>query len=369
MKKILCICMCLVMVLLTASAALAADKLPTINSVLKKGTKKRVEVKDNLSAYSTSNGNFSSLGKKIKLLILERRSPEKEFTELKKDAPITEDEGFPDDFTGKDTGKARIWVRGDLMAKLPSANRAKSLKDATYILMAEDVYLHSSTLMNYIYEKNYYSEPPEFETTEEMIEYFAAHQPVLASVTYYPVFAAYSLVTLYEVKTKKFAVVESKLTEGKLFARNPDAALQWNNMGQVFDLILALQSDEGVNAATVKKMIGNMSFVPEKQKSVWTACIDGEEYDTALSSVFGYYWSMAETLKSLDTDMKHRENYDLIIASRDAIALSYYVKYCNYSGFEKTIDSIRESKEYLAAPDWDWLEKALKSTLNTMLGK
>ena len=255
------------------------------------------------------------------------------------------------------------------MAKVPSANRAKSLKDATYILMAEDVYLHSSTLMNYIYEKNYYSDPPEFETTEEMIEYFAEHQPVLASVTYYPVFAAYSLITMYDVKTKKFAVVESKLTDGKLFARNPDAVLQWNNMDQVANLILALQGGENVNIAATKQMIGNMSFVPEKQKAVWTACIDGEEYNTALTSVAEYYWNMAETLKSLDGDEKHRENYDLIIAGRDAVALSYYVKYCNYGGFEKTIDSIRESKEYLAAPDWDWLEKVLKSTLNTMLGK
>ena len=369
MKKILCICLCLVLVLLTASEALAADKLPSIDSVLKKGTKKKVEVKDDLSAYSIDNATFSSLSGTIKLLILERRASSKKFTSLKKEAPVSEEDGFPDGYKGKDSGKARIWVRGDLMAKVPARYRAKSLKDATYILMAETQYIHSSTLMHYTYEQSFYTNPPEFETTAEMIAYFAMRQPVLESITFYPMFDAYSMVTMYQVKTKKRALYDYKQTKTKDFTRNPDAAQQWENMGQVMKLMRALESDEGVNASAVKKTISNMSFVPKKQKSVWTACIDGGEYDTALSSVTGYYWNMAKKLKSMDKDEKHQADYDLIISDRDTIALNYYVKYCNYSGLEKTIEEIKESKEYLAKPDTKWLEKKLKSTLNTMLGK
>lgn len=372
MKKILCICLCLVLVLMTASEALAAGKLPSINSVLKKGTKKKVEVSADLSAYSINNAVLKKLGKNIKLLILERRAPGKQFTELKKEAPVTEDDGFPDTFKGKDTGKARIWVRGDLMAKVPARYRAKSMKEATYILMAETVYFHSRSLMHYAYKNSIYSYLPEktsFESTEEMIAYYAMRQPELESITFYPMFDAYSLVTMYEVKTKKYSVQDYKQVKTKDVSKNPTAAKRWENMGQLMKVIRALQSDEGVNASSVKKMISDLSFVASKNKNNWTSFINQKDYQKALTYTTNYYWSMAEKLRDEDTDEQHKANYNLIIANRDAAALEYYVKDCNYSGLKESIESIRDSKEYLAKPDTKWLDKALKKVLNKMLGK
>ena len=366
MKKVLCICICLMMSLLFVSAA-KADSLPDINSLLYNGCNERTEVHDDLSAYSISNDAFTELtGNTVKLLFLERRSPEKEFTALKKLPPLSDSDGFPSDFEGYDVGKARVWLRGDLMARLPDYMRANSLEEATHLFIAEDIYFYASTLMNYDYSEKDSMDPPEFETTEEMTAYFLAHQPVLVSVTYYPVFSSYAFLTLYETDTKRCSVFDAKETPGKWFARNPEAVIHWSNMNSIASLADMLQDETDRNAAKLKEIIENLSFVPDVKKTLWNACIDADRYDLAVMAVTEHYWTMAEELKDLDPSEKNRKNYSLIIESRDAAALSYYASYCDYGGFEKSIESIEAEKEYLASPDWDWLEEAVQATVDEL---
>lgn len=367
MKKILCICICLMMAFLSVSAA-GADSLPDINSLLYSGCSERTEVRDDLSAYSISNDAFSEItGGAVKLLFLERRSPDKEFTALKKVPPLDDNDGFPNDFEGYDAGSARVWLRGDLMARLPDYLRANSLEEATHLFIAEDIYFHASTLMNYDYSAKDSMDPPEFETTEEMVAYFMAHQPVLESVTYYPVFSAYAFLTLYETATKRCSVFDAKETAGKWFARNPEASIQWTNMRSAATLADILQDETNRNGAVLKEVIESLSFVPDVKKNLWNACIDSEQYDLALMAVTEHYWAMAEELKNLDPSEKNRNNYSLIIESRDAAALGYYVNYCDYGGFEKSIDAIGAEKEYLASPDWDWLEETVQATVDELV--
>ena len=366
MKKVLCICICLMMALLSVSAA-GADSLPDIDSLLYSVCSERVEVRDDLSAYSIANDAFSELtGSTVKLIFLERRSPEKEFTALKKVAPLQENDGFPDGFEGYDLGNARVWLRGDLMARLPDYMRANSLEEATHLFIAEDIYFHASTLMSYDYVEKDSMDPPEFETTEEMTAYFLAHQPVLESVTYYPVFSSYAFLTLYETDTKRCSVFDAKETAGKWFARNPDASIHWTNMNSIAVLAGLLQDETSRDADALKGLIDNLSFVPDVKKTLWNACIDEDRYDLAAMAVTEHYWAMAEELKNLDPSEKNRKNYSLIIENRDAAALGYYVSYCDYGGFEKSISTIEEEREYLAAPDWDWLEETVQATVTEL---
>ncbi|MCR5566056.1 MAG: hypothetical protein K6F61_04330 [Clostridiales bacterium] len=367
MKKILCICICLILALLSLSAA-GADTLPDIDSLLIQGCSERTEVLDDLSGYSIANDSFSEItGDTVKLLFLERRSPEKEFTALKQTPPLTGSEGFPDDFEGYDVGPARIWLRGDLMARLPENLRAHSLEEATHIFIAEDIYFYASTLISYDYSKRDDLDPPEFETTEEMTAYFLEHQPVLESVTYYPAFSSYAFLTLYETGTKRCSIFDAKETPCKWFARNREASVQWSNMSTLITLEASVEAGPDYESAdALKNKISNLDFVPDVKKTLWSACLDQGRFDLAAAAITEHFWVMAEELKNLDPSEKNRKNYDLIIAARDAAALGHYVNFCDYSGFEKSIDLIESEKEYLAAPDWDWLEESVQGTVNEL---
>ena len=61
---------------------------------------------------------------------------------------------------------------------------------------------------------------------------------------------------------------------------------------------------------------------------------------------------------------ENRKNYDLIINDRNAVALSYFVNYCDYAGFNRTIDSIESSGDYIADPDYEWMETTLQETVD-----
>ena len=367
MKRIPCICVCLMLALFSLSAA-GADSLPDIDSLLTQGCSERTEVLDDLSGYSIANGSFSEItGSTVKLLFLERRSPEKEFTALEQTVPLTGSEGFPDDFNGYDAGTARIWLRGDLIARLPENLRARSLEEATHIFIAEDIYLYASTLISYNYSEKDDPDPPEFKTTEEMTAYFLEHRPVPESVTCYPVFSSFAFLTLYETGTKRCSVFEAKETPCKWFARNREAGAQWTDMSTLATLEASVEAGadfEGADA--LKDKISGLDFVPDVKKTLWNACLDQGRFDLASAAITEHFWVMAEELKNLDPSEKNRKNYDLIISSRDIAALGHYVSFCDYSGFEKSIGLIEAEKEYLAAPDWEWLEESVQRMVNEL---
>ena len=117
-------------------------ELPTIDEVLSQTywSEDKVEVSDNLDIYTIGNPTIEDFGD-FKLIILERLYPEKEFTARTYHAPLNGDEeGFPDDYEGVDIGKSRVWIRCDLMKKLPLQFRANSMKDADLLLISESEY-------------------------------------------------------------------------------------------------------------------------------------------------------------------------------------------------------------------------------------
>ena len=350
---------------LLSSFACKAE-FPSINYVLAhfNSYSGSVEVSDDLSAYFWENQGDIDYGS-LRFIILEREAPEKEFTALDSGYPDAMIDGFPDDFSGFDVGSPKIKVRCDLMSKLPEAFRATSLANADILLVAENIYLLDSTLIVTDYAKNSSSEIPEVETLEELAAYLEANQPVIDKITYYPTFGSLTMVNLYD-RNRLAALYDYTYTEGMVFAQNPDAAGQWNNMQKVFGVITELAA--GSDSATINEYIAALEFLPQSKSNIWQTCVSENEYSTAFTLIDDYYWEMAQTLSSLDSSEENRDVYSLIIEARDYKTLSLFASHCNYSGFERSIASIEEAKDYLTASDWDWAEAAVMDVVKLLNG-
>lgn len=363
MKKLLCLCICLILTGSLIAAGAETASLPTINEALLTG-QGATEVCDDLSAYDLLVGNLSITNYDFKLIVLQREMPQKEFTAKTDYPPFENEDGFDDDFDGVDIGRARVWLRNDMMEKLPAQYRASSLEEATYLIIAENLYIWDGTVSTCDYLENDNLDLPEFKDADEMAAYFMEHPKTVKSITYYPKFGVYTLVALYETETKNSVVIENKYASSMRFARNPDACTQWDNMAVIAGILDSL--DEG-RITDAKKAVEEAEFVSQGKKDLWTSCIDAGEYTTASYSVNEYYWAMATDLRDLDPSSENRENYNLIISAQNRQALDLFADYCDYSGFDRSISSIEESKDYIASPDYDWMESTLDETVQVFV--
>lgn len=360
MKKLF-FCICLILAVCFSAAVCAeADLLPSIDEVLLGGLpEQKTEVRDNLDRYYSLGEPLEGLGNNFRFLILQREAPVKEFTAKKVYPPFSNSDGFDEDFTGVDIGKSRVWLRTDLMARIPEDFRASSLEDATHLIMAENVYEWSGTVSVSDFKDSPDGELPEFKDAEEMAEYLSTHQRTVESITYYPKFCAYSLVVFYETRTGKSMVYDYLYTAAKRFARNPEAGDQWYNMTCLSDLLGLLGGETAADPQAVKSAVGSFGFVPEEEKNVWLAYVDSGAYSAAYTAIEEYFWTMAGELKNLDPSSENREYYDLIIRDKNIAALSLFVNYCDYSGFDRSVSSIESSGDYIASPDYEWMEQTL----------
>lgn len=363
MKKLLCCILSLLLTLSLLIPACADSSLPTINSVLRSGASAKKEVSDTLEGYSPLNETFSDISYSFRIIILQREAPKKEFTAKTVYPPFSDSDGYDSGFQGVDIGNERLWVRGDLMKLLPEKFRADSFEDATYLLVAESIYELDGSVSVSNFSDNGQGELPEFEDAEEMIAYFRDHPREVESVTYYPKFGVYCIVSLYEKETKKSALMDFTSKSSRRFARNPEASDNWSNMGYLQALVTALTGEPSADPEAAKEVIALLDFVPQEERDLWTSCIDAKKYSAAAVMITDYYWSMAEAFKQYDPSSKNGEYYDLIIKARNADALGLFVSYCDYSGFDRSVDSIKESMDYIAAPDYDWMEQALEETI------
>ncbi len=360
MRKMTCFSMILVLVALLAMPACADSGLPTINQVLQQGLKnQKIEVSDNLDDYSILNESFEEISNKLCIIILQRESPEKEFTAKKTFPPFSDTDGFPDDYEGVDLGKGRLWLRSDLMLQIPSDYCAKSLEDSTYIIMAEDLYTLGGSISVLDYKDSGVDVLPEFESAEEMALYLLNHPKEIESMTYYPKFGVFSVVSMYEAQTKKNMLFDYKYEDPIRFARNPEADEYWNNMTYVVELLDCLDENKEIKLDRANELLDLLDFLPESKKTIWTSCIIEGEYSTAYHSINGYLWKMAEELKELDHSEENKKDYNLIIEDKNLTALQLFVNFCDYAGFDRSVSSIEAAKDYLAKPDKEWMEQTL----------
>lgn len=363
MKKLLCLCICLMLTGLLAAAGAETASLPTINEALLTG-KGGTEVCDDLSAYDPLSDTIPVIDKDFRLIILQREMPLKEFTAKTDYPPFENEDGFDDDFVGVDIGSPRVWLRNDLMERLPEQFRASSLEDATYLIIAENLYVWDGTVSTCDYKENENLDLPEFSSADEMAAYFAEHPKTVESITYYPKFCAFTLVSLYETETKRCSNFDYTVTSAMRFARNPDAGTKREEMSVTAGILDAL--DEGM-ITDAKKAIEEAGFVSQGQKDRWTSSIDAGDYAAASSSLTEYYWAMATDLRDLDPSSENRENYNLIITAQNRQALDLFADYCDYYGFDRSISSIEESGDYIAAPDYDWMVGALDEAVKLFI--
>ncbi len=366
MKKLFCSFLVLTIALACFFSAGAEDSyLPSINDLLQAGlTDGRFEVGDDLDAYSVFNGELSALEDDFIFLILQRDAPLKEFTAETVYPPFSDSDGFPDDYEGVDIGTGRLWLRADLMQKVPPAFIAPSLEDANYLIIADNIYLLGGSLCVTNFSGGGNEEMPEFETVEEMAEYLQTHQKEVESMTYYPKFSAYTIIALYETKTKNVSFINANYIPATRFARNPEASDQWSDMSLLLSLLSALDEGEGVDTGAADSLLESMDFVPDDKKSLWDSCIRAGEYATAAFNVTDYFWSMAGDLRDLDPSESNRSNYDLIIESKNTALLQWFVSFCDYAGFDRSISSIESSGEYIASLDEEWTEASLQEFLS-----
>ena len=367
MKKTLSVLLMLISFAFLFHCFAWADALPTVNEALQSMTADsgRIEVSDDLSAFDPDNFGDFDFGE-LKFVILERQAPEKEFTEYDSGYPLHYVEGFPDDFQGVDVGTSRVWLRCDLMNRIPYYYRATSMESADIILIAETQYSFHGSFSVTTYSKSDDEEIPQFDSIEEMEAYISSHQPVIDKITYYPKFGVYNLLDLYSPVTKECQIYDYTYSAPRRFASNPEAQDLWDCMETLSALVQIL--DGGALTAEEFDAVSPdlEEYIAQEKLAFWRSCLDSGEYASAAASMQEYYWSMADDLRNLDPDGNHRANYDLILEARDAEALYRFANFCNYSGFDTPVEEIRDAKEYLAAPDFEWIETALNELVEML---
>ena len=364
MKKTILAC-ATVFLLLLMSNICYADNYLSINEVLSNQDlrDRKIEIRNNYDTYKPVNPILEDFGD-LKIIILQKQIPEKEFT--KRDFSHSQLEyasSFDDDFEGVDIGETRVWYRGDLMSLLPSFCRADSFENADILVIAENYYLWSGTLINTTYENADNDVIPDFDSTEELAQYLSTHQKKISSIAYYPVFDVYSLLDIYGVKTKDCFIYSSEYKKVKDFARNPEADLHWYNMTNLMSIIKLFMNDS-VDPNSIETELKNLDFLPQQKQELWSTCLESKEYSTALFSIEEYFWSMAKQLKEIDPSPDNKEKYDMIISDKDYNALALFVDYCDYAGFDESMESIKLLKEYMATPDEQILENMLKNFID-----
>ena len=372
MKKRLFLLICLLAGALLVFGAYAEDAvLPEINDVLADLPDGIVEVKADLSRYMPLSGGIADYGQiNAKFLILQREMPKKELTEQIFYPPFEgqNTDGFDTDFTGTDIGEPRIWVRCDMMKQIPEEYRAKSLEEAGAIIMAENLYLCSGTLIITNYAQGSGElDLPEFETLEEMEAYLNENQPQIESIVHYPVFANVMIVDLYSAATGECDISNNEIMFVDIPMKNKAAAEQANNMDSLVEILLRLLADE-VDAADLMSRIADASYIAEDTRMQWISAIGQEKYEDTLEAVWLTYWEMAKELRDLDESEDNRNAYDMVIAEQNFSLLSMLIENGNYTSFDKPIDEIREDYSYLGAQEPEWYETNLQELVSEIVG-
>lgn len=340
------------------------DAIPVNEALQLIDTADKILLSDDFSAYDPNNSQDYEISD-IRMLVLQREAPRKEFTEYDTGYPDHYVPGLPDDFVGIDIGMPKVWLRCDIMRELPDFMRPTTLEEADLILMVENEYVWSGTITNSITEGGTDEEPPVFDTTEELLEYMETHKPVVKSIQCYPKFGNYQYLNLYDTATKYVALYDYKYTSPERFAKNPQAAdLQYDleEISDLLDMLLDGSSDKG----EINRTIDDINSVPDEKKQLWKMSVDSGEIDTAAYSVNSYYWEMATGFLELDDSELNRANYEQIIESKDRFALEEFIDYADYSGFDIDVELIGSMDRYFAKTDEEWYDSALESFMSEL---
>lgn len=341
-------------------------KLLTVNEALLSAPYSqigKIEIRNDFDEYNPDNLD-EVYPDGLRMIIIQREAPEKEFTKLNSGYPNNYKEGFPEDFLGVDIGKTKVWLRYDLMSKLPVEYRASSLENADILVIAETYYEFSGSISvtQFTDTDDNNTSKPICNTIEDLENYLSKHPRRIDAIYFYPKFSAINVASIFNRKAKNCLGYDISINKPQRFARNPDADDQWYDM-EMLSTLMDLIKPDACDEASVLTEIDNLSFISSEKKDLWKMCISSKEYETAKYSMMQQYWLMVYRLANLDTDENNKKCYQSILdkpfSERKQSELADLVSYADYSGFDTPIETIEKNKQYMAKPDYEWIEKTL----------
>ncbi len=362
MKKLFLSALVSVLLLTLCFSPALTEALPDIDDALSASRftrNGRVQVLDGIASYTMANEEeFDFDG--FQCIILERRSPEKAFTE-------SPESWFDLPFFPEDAGEGALYLRADMMALLPAEMRASSLADADLLVIAEDEYSLDTQIIHTEYEETGADEIPDWvQTPEEMQEYLLAHPKVVKSRTFKPLQSVYSFVNIYSTKNGAWALFDYRYDDCPLECNNEAASDLWDRIAPLGDLLdlLALGAEyrEETEAA-----LDALSGEPEESVALWKSCVAAGEYETAAFSVEKAYWDLAAGFPALDDSEEAAEWYPKLLDARDREGLTVFVAFRNYSGIDTPDSVIIDDKLYMAQADPDWFDRTLTDCVTWLM--
>jgi len=226
-----------------------------------------------------------------KMIVLQRKPGRKEFTALDSGYPGAMTEGFPDDYEGTDISEPEVYLRWDLMCRLPEKNRASSAADADFIVMIEDMYIHSSTITHTEFTGEDVMPDESFTTPEEIAEFYLAHPKYISSITYYPMFADVTLIYLCDPATNERVTYAYNIVMPVTLARNPQAAALWEEMTAIDQLAQMIEEyPAAADDDVLQEEFGSSEFVPQFSLNAWCAAAREGRQQDLVNAMRGTYW-------------------------------------------------------------------------------
>lgn len=281
----------------------------------------RIPLSDDFSAYDclTEGGYIAGEGK---IIILQREGPEKEFS--RSSFP------YPDDYRGEDKGAEKVWLRADLMSRIPGHLRAASAEEAETIIMAESYYEYTGCM----------------EQDAESISGMNYDE-------YKPLFSAFNAVRLYSVSNKGGQTVQLEQYRYPELSADPEADDLWRSLEVLRQLGEAMQLKSATERTrTALQCLEWLDFYETLPLSVrdrlFNLLLEGET--EALGSMCTQiFWSAAKQFAELDPD--YEQEFSEIIGRQSYEELAALVEEREYNRVTLTYTEIQDRKAYMGTPD------------------
>ena len=290
----------------------------------------RIPLSDDFSGYDCfSDGEY--IADSGKILILQREGPEKEYS--RSTFP------YPDDYRGEDKGTAKVWLRTDLMSRIPEHRRAATAEEAETIIMAESYYQWTSTM----------------ESQGESISGMNYDE-------YRPLFCAFNEVRLYSRENKGGQTVIWEEYCYPEMRDDPESAALWSVIGTLKEMTELTQSElKGEQFQTFTyylDILDGYGALPRSAlERLYELGLDGdtEEIRDICTDTL---WKKAQEFITLDPD--YAEEFSAVVDKKSYEALEELVVSRDYSNVALTDSEILIRKAYMGTPDPEGLESLIE---------
>lgn len=293
----------------------------------------RIPLSDDFSGYDCFSGG-EYIADSGKILILQREGPEKEYS--RSTFP------YPDDYRGEDKGTAKVWLRADLMSRIPEHRRAATAEETETIIMAESYYEYTGcTVM-------------EAESISGM-----------NYDEYRPLFSAFNDVRLYSCEDKGGQSIVMEQYRYPELCADPEAVRLWRGLGYLREMTEAMKPENaGDRSETVLNCLEWIDFYETLPLSVRDRLFNlmlEEETEALGRMCTNLIWSTAKEFVQLDPD--YAEEFSAIIEKQSYEELEALVGEREYDRINLTDTEILARKAYMGTPDPERLESLIEEAL------